>query len=79
MSLRDYHRQARVESAESLLRAAPPAKIEPVALAMGWRSRKDLYRAVRTVGGVRQAPYGTIRIDDSMLYRPASRSGVMCR
>ena len=52
MSVRAYSCQLRVEYAESLLRAAPPAdKIEPVALAVGWRSRKNLYRAVRKIRG----------------------------
>jgi AraC-like DNA-binding protein len=50
MSLRDYRRQVRVEYAESLLRFEA-AKIEPVALAVGWRSRKDLYLAVRRIRG----------------------------
>ena len=50
-SLRDYHFRARVERAEFMLRSTPLLKVETVALAVGWGSRKDLYRAVRKVRG----------------------------
>jgi AraC-like DNA-binding protein len=61
MSLREYILQIRVERAECLLRETPESKVEPVALEVGWRSRKDLYRAVKKVrgctpGALRRAP-----------------------
>lgn len=51
MSLGEYQLRARVEQAEFMLRSTPPLKVETVALAVGWGSRKDLYRAVRKVRG----------------------------
>ena len=51
MSLREFHLRARVERAELLLRGTPRPKVEPVALELGWRGKKVLYRAIRKVRG----------------------------
>ena len=47
MLLREYDFRARVERAEFMLRSTPLLKVETVALAVGWGSGKDLYRAVQ--------------------------------
>jgi AraC-like DNA-binding protein len=51
MSLREFHLRARVERAELLLGSTPRPKVEPVALELGWRGKKDLYRAIRRIRG----------------------------
>lgn len=48
MSLREYQTRARVQRAIDLLRSTD-AKIERVAVEVGWHSKKDLYRAFRHI------------------------------
>lgn len=49
-SPREYQTRTRVKRAEELLRTSD-AKVETVALAVGWQSKKNLYRAFRQVRG----------------------------
>jgi AraC-like DNA-binding protein len=51
MTLREYHVRARVERAHILLCEIPLSKVEPIGLALGWRTKKRLYQAVRKVRG----------------------------
>lgn len=51
MSPQHWHILARIRRVETMLKIDPTAKIEPLARAVGWRSKKDLYRAVRAIRG----------------------------
>ena len=61
MTLRRYQAVIRVEHAHALLCAHADNKIELVATAVGWRSKKDLYRAFRQVLGCTPAEARSIR------------------
>jgi AraC-like DNA-binding protein len=51
VSIREYHRRTRVMTALRMVKTTP-LKIEAIALMVGYRSKKNFYRAVRSVTGL---------------------------
>jgi len=51
MTAREFLTRLRVERAEALLYIERDAKVEPIAMAVGWRTKRGLYRAFRRVRG----------------------------
>lgn len=51
MTAREFLTRLRVARAEALLSAERGAKVEPIAMAVGWRTKRGLYRAFRQLRG----------------------------
>jgi AraC-like DNA-binding protein len=51
MTAREYLTRARIQKAEAMLIEGRDAKVEPIAMAVGWSSKRGLYRAFKQFRG----------------------------